>query len=235
MKWRDITLAKFQQIEQVNSRDIPDIDKVLFTTCIVFDRTEYQLDNEKPKKVLKLMNKMQSIFEMPFNSRPTKQIGRYRINYDISRITLGQYVELSYFINKGVINNAHLMLASMANIRKKKYSSADHREKAEYFHGQPVDLVIGAATQIKENYDRFNSGYQSLFGIDTEVAGNVQNDEFNKRYGWIYSATQVAQHEGISLDVAYGLPIIQAFNDLLFIKAKGKYEMEQLRKTKPVV
>ena len=235
MKWSNITLAKFQQIEKINNRDLPDIDKVLFTACIVFDKTEYQLDNEKPKKVLKMMTKMQSIFETKFKPEPSKQIGKYVINYDMSRITLGQYVELSYFISKGIINNAHLILASMASRCGRKYTSADHRAKADYFQRQQVELIIGAANQIKDNFDKFNSGYQSLFGIDTVVAGNVQNDDFNKQYGWIYSATQVAIHEGITLDDAYGLSIIQAFNDLIFIKAKSKYEMEQLRKTKPVV
>jgi hypothetical protein len=234
MKWSDITLAKFQQIEQVNRQEMPDIDKALFTTCIVFDKTEHQLDNENPKRVMKMMGKMQSIFETPFNPNPKTQIGNYVVNYDMSRISLGQYVELSYFITKGVIGNAHFMLASMASRRRKKYTAADHRAKADYFHIQPVELIIGAANLIKENYDRFNSEYKSLFGIDTEVTGDVENDEFNKRYGWIYSATQVAQHEGITLDAAFGLPIRQAFNDLMFIKAKGKYEMEQLRKTKPV-
>jgi hypothetical protein len=71
--------------------------------------------------------------------------------------------------------------------------------------------------------------------VDSDVVGNVQSDQFNKQYGWIYSATQVAQHEGLGLDRAYDLPVRQAFNDLLYLKAKGKYEMEQLRNSKKVM
>jgi hypothetical protein len=235
MTWKNITLGMYQQIEAINKQDMPDIDKALYSACTVFGKTEYEINNEKPKKVLKMMNQLQNIFESPFNPKCVSRIGEYAINYDVSRITLGQYIEISFFIGRGLVNNAHYILASMAGRWRKKKITSDHLTRAEYFLIQPVEYVIGAANLIRENYIKFNKQYQQLFGIDPEVAGNVQDEDFNKRYGWIYSATQVAQHEGISLDAAYGLPVKQAFNDLLFIKAKGKYEMEQLRKAKPVV
>lgn len=231
MTWKNITLGKYQRIEDINKQSLPDIDKALYSACVVFDKTEYQLDNEKPAKVLKMMTKMQSIFEMPFNPVASKRIGGYMINYDVSRITLGQYIELAYFIADGTAKNAHYILATMATGKRK----TEHRERAEFFQGQPVELVVGAMNAIVKNFDQFNKRFQNLFGVDPIVSGNVQNDEFNKRYGWIYSATQVAAHEGIPLDDAYKLPIIQAFNDLMFLKAKAKYEIEQLRNSKPVI
>jgi hypothetical protein len=190
------------------------------------------MDNEKPEKVVKMMTKMQKIYESPFNPKRENIIGEYAINYDVSRITLGQYTELSFFIDRGAVNNAHYILATMAARWRRKRLTSEHRERADYFLSQPIENVIGAINAIQESYTAFNKQYQQLFGVDPEVAGEVQNNDFNKRYGWIYSATQVAQHEGISLDAAYGLGVKQAFNDLLFLKAKGKYEMEQLRTSK---
>jgi hypothetical protein len=234
MTWNDITLGMFQQIEKVNKQDMSDIDKALYGACIVFGKTEYELDNEKPKKVLKMMNTMQRIFETPFNPKLERRIGEYVINYDVSQITLGQYIEITFFIDRGVVDNAHYILASMSSRWRKKRLTSEHRERADYFLTQPIEIVVGAINTIQESYAAFNKQYQQLFGVDAEVVGNVQNDDFNKRYGWIYSATQVAQHEAISLDAAYGLGVRQAFNDLLFLKAKSKYELEQLRTTKKV-
>lgn len=231
MTWKNITLGKYQQIEAINSEPLPDIDKALYSACVVFDKTEYQLDNEKPKKVLKMMAKMQSLFETPFSPVASIRMGEYTINYDVSKITLGQYVELAYFISDGATKNAHYILATMATSKR----ITEHGERAGFFYDQPVELVVGAMTAIVKNFDQFNNRFKNLFGVDPNVAGNVQNDQFNKRYGWIYSATQVAQHEGITLDDAYKLPIIQAFNDLMFLKAKAKYEIEQLRNSKPVI
>jgi hypothetical protein len=235
MTWKNITLGKYQQIEAINVNGLSDIDKALYSACVVFNKTEYEIDNEKPAVVLKMMNKMQSLFESPFNPKAENRIGKYVVNYDVSRITFGQYIELSFFISNGPLRNIHYILATMSNRWRKKHTTSDHRQKADYFLTQPVEKVIGALNVIQDNYIKFNSGYKQLFGLDKEVAGDVQSDEFNKRYGWIYSATQVKEHEGITLDEAFALPVRQAFNALLFLKAKGKYEMEQLRKPKPIV
>lgn len=231
MNWSNITYGQFRQIEEINKLDLPDLDKVLHTTCIVYNKTEYQIDNEKPVKAVKMINKMQSVFEIPFYPKAVNRLGKYIINYEVSRITFGQYVTLSFYITKGPSKNAHYILATMAEVWLRKYTTKRHKKKSGYFLNQPVELVIGALNAIQQSYERFNQNFQSLFGIDPNVSGNVENEEFNKRYGWIYSATQVAAHEGISLDEAYGLPVIQAFNDLIFLKDKGKYELEQFRKS----
>ncbi len=45
----------------------------------------------------------------------------------------------------------------------------------------------------------------------------------------------VAEHERITLDQAYELPVLQFINDLAYLKMKGKMEkaqMEELRKRK---
>lgn len=231
MTWKNITLGKYLRIEQINKTDMSDIDKVLHTACIIYDRTEHEIDNEKPAKVVKMIGKIQHIFETPLNAKPCNRIGKYVVNYDVSGITFGQYIELSFFIANGGQKNIHYMLATMSNRWMKKRAARNHREKAEYFLDQPVELVIGALSKIQESYTRFNEQYKSLFGIDPEVSGNVQDNEFNKRHGWIYSATQVADHERITLDQAFALPVKQAFNALIFLKAKNKYEMEQFRKS----
>jgi hypothetical protein len=234
MNWSNISLYKHQQIEEINSRDIPDIDKVLFSTCLVFDKTESELDNTEPKKVLMMATRMQKIFEMPLNTKALTKIGRYVIRYDISKMTFGQYIELAFFLSDKarVIARAHFIMATISHLRMRKHSTADHRKKANYFLRQPVVGILGCVNLITENFNQFNSEYKNLFGVDKDVSGDVSNDDFNKRYGWIYSATQVAQHEGLKLDYAFAMPVRQAFNDLMFLKAKAKYEALQFKKMK---
>lgn len=230
MNWDKVTLAKFRQLDKISNSGHSEIDKVLFSACIVFDRTEYELDNERPKEVLKLTTKMSSLFESPFNPKAVSRSGRYLINYDVSSITFGQYVELAFFLSNKV-QHAHYILATMSRQWPRKYRTGDHRKKADYFLNRPVSEMMGAVNRIAENFVAFNKEYSPLFGVDKAVAGDVQDEEFNKRYGWIYSASQVAEYERISLDEAFSLPIRQALNDLTYLKAKTKYEMEQLRKS----
>lgn len=230
MNWSDITLAQFQQIEEVNNMEMPDIDKALFSVCIIYDITEFELDNTDPKKALKMTEHVSKVFTSPFNPKPQNKVGRYFINYEVSSMTFGQYIELAFFLQDNV-RHAHYI---MATISKQWLRKQNHRKKANYFLNRSVIEVMGCVGKIKERFEEFNKEYHPLFGVDKTVSGEVDTEEFNKRHGWVYSATQVAQHEGVTLEQAFALSVRQALNDLVFLKAKGKYEVEQIRKVKPV-
>ena len=228
--WNKITLFKFQQVEAIQADKVmPDLDKVLWSTCAVFDYTEYQLDNMNPSKVGRLTTKMTRIFETPFTPKPFKRIGKYFINYDVAQVTLGQYIELSFFLSANPIQNAHYVVASVSNKLFRKNEASEHRKKADYFLRRPITKIMGSLALIIERFTAFNKEYSALFGLDREVNGDVQADPFNKRYGWIYSATQVAEYERIPLEQAFRLPVRQAFNDLAYLKAKVKYEADLIK------
>ena len=59
--------------------------------------------------------------------------------------------------------------------------------------------------------------------------GRTISGGFMEKFGWIYQATIVAEHEKIKLDEVYELPIIQFLNDLSYLKAKNAYDNEQLK------
>ena len=221
MSWNKITLFKFQQADRINSSDKSEVDKLLFTTCIVFDKTEYQLDNMPVKKVNKLVTKVSEIFQSEFNPQPCKRIGKFKMNYHPSTLTFGQYIEISFFI-EGRIGTAHYAIASIVS-----KDAETHRQRADYFLHQPVTKIVGSLNLFTEKFQSFNNEYNSLFGL-SDV--KVQEDKFNKRYGWIYSASRVAEYERITLEQAFALPIRNALNDLVYLKAKDKYEQEQLNK-----
>lgn len=228
--WNKISLFKFQEIERINSLEgLSDLDKILFSVCAVYDLTETQLDKKGARKASHMASVVQKIFEEKFDPQPQKRIGIYQISYDPSSMSFGQYVELHYFLQQPM-PNAHYVLASISNVFFKKNKSADHRKKAEYFLHQPVGKIVGTLKAFIERFTEFNNEYKGLFGLDQEVVGEkAVGDIFNKRYGWIYSATQVAAHEGIALDQVFALPVRQALNDLSFLKAKVKYESDQLK------
>lgn len=232
-KWNKISLYKFQQIDGINATiGMSDIDKLLFSTCVIYDMTEHQLDNAGVKRATKLTKKVGAIFSTPFHTRPRKRLGMYFIKYDVSKISFGQFIELSFFLSQNPVRNAHFVLASMSNAFMQKNKATDHRKKADYFLKRPVSDIMGAIALIQEGFKAFVGEYKDLFGLDREAMGDVQEDRFNKRYGWIYAASQVAEYERITLDQAMGLPIRQALNDLTYLKAKASYEAEQFKKNK---
>lgn len=230
IRWQDISLYRFQYIDQTNAMTtIDDVEKVLLITCELFGLTSEELDMMPVKKVNRRIRAVMKLM----NSSPVgvarKKIGPYTIEYDPSRLTLGQFVELRYFLQDH-IHMGHYILASLSR-RGKKYESEGHSIRADFFLRQSITHVIAVIKDFAENFAAFLKEYNALFGLDKEMYDQgEQSDRFNKQYGWQYSAELIADYERISLDRAYGLPIRQALNDLAYLKAKGKYEAEQQQK-----
>jgi hypothetical protein len=223
--WNKISLFKFQQIDLISKREISDLDKTLFTVCIAFDITEFQLDNLPLKKAARFINKVERIFKSKLNAKALKKIGKFLINYDPSKLTFGQYIDLAFFLQQPT-QNCHYSLASIVS-----KEAETHKQRAEYFQTLPITKVWGSYSQFLNQFESFNKEYKSLFGIDEEVSGEgAKVNQFNKRYGWIYAAEKVAEYERISVEQTLDLPIRQALNDLAYLKAKGKYESELLKK-----
>lgn len=229
--WNKITLFKFQQIEAINAKeDMSDIDKTLFSTCIIFNLTEYQLDNMKLKHAAKLIKKVTEIFNHPFEPKPFEVIGKYMINYDPFSMRYGQYRELSYYLSENIIANAHKVLASISNEPDYVNDSATHSERAEYFLKQPITRITGSIAFILEKFKAFNKKYQWLFGLDSETHDeHVKADPFNKKYGWLYAGEQVARLEGIPLDSVDMFPTIHVFSQLAYLKEKDAYEARVIK------
>jgi hypothetical protein len=225
--WNDITLYQYQQVDAAHKRkDYDEMDKVLFCVCAVFGMTEYELDQSGIKVVDKLCKEVNKIFAQPFPEETPAHIGKYFINYNCEQLNLGQYVELQYFLSGDPIENLHKTLASISH-EKDKPNGKDHSIKADYFLSQPITATIGAFKQFTKNFAAFNAQFKNLFGLDENTpTDNIVINQFNKNYGWMYAATQVAKHERITLDQAMQLPIRQALNGLMYLKQLGKYHTE---------
>lgn len=83
---------------------------------------------------------------------------------------------------------------------------------------------------------KFIKSYKGLFGDRDDEEGSDEGssgeavDAFVRRYGWIYSAREIATFEGISLDQCWELPIVQAFNDMAYLKEKARHDKELIEK-----
>lgn len=228
MTWKDIPLYRFQFMDSINNDPGLDaLDKVLHITCAVYGLSEEELDNMPVKKANKRIREAIELSKTQPAGRIKDRIGSYYINYDPSSMTLGQFVELRHFLQEPV-HMGHLVLASIASLDPRVYQSDGHPLRADYFLRQPVTVVMTSLNHFGIRFNNFLREYKGLFGLDKEMyADGQESQRFNKHYGWMYSATQIAEHERITLDDAYGLPIRQAFNDLAYLKAKGRYEAEQ--------
>lgn len=223
-KWDKITVEMYQYINEINETDMDQIDKMLFSMAFLTGKTEQEFDKINKYKFAQLQRQLKQRFEhLNMQGKETERIKDFKFNFDVRKITLGQFIEVQHFYKNNYLNNLHLIAASFSTCK-----DLSHVERADKILKMPMLPVLYNVTKFLEVIKKLSEEYQGLFGIE-----DVEQEEFkpltngfNEQYGWIYSAQKIAKFERIKLDEAYDLPIIQAFNDLAFLKAHQEYEAE---------
>ena len=223
-KWDKITVEMYQYINEINETDMDQVDKVLFSMAFLVGKSEQEFDKINKYKFAQLQRQFKQRFEqLNVQGNETERIKDFKFNFDIRKVTLGQFIEVQHFYKNNYLNNLHLIAASFSTCDK-----LSHVERADKILKMSLLPVLFNVKKFIEVIKKLSDEYSGLFGIEEMEEEELKplTNGFNEQYGWIYSAKKVAEFEGIKLDEAYDLPIIQAFNDLSYLKAHQEYEAE---------
>ena len=214
-----MTIELYQKISSLYSSENDEITQVALIVSDLFGYSHKQVDEISPKKFIKLSTKVTKIFKI-LNKKPL--FSKYKFITNAKEITLGQFIEVQHFLKEGEINAMHLVGASIWK------SNKDHQLKASKLLKVNIRHILNDYTLFLISFSELLASYKGLFEQDQseleEDAKIEKPHHFIEQFGWIYSAKQVAQHEGISLDKAFELPILQAFNTLAYLKSEQAYQ-----------
>ena len=211
-------VSDFQQLYDITeSVDIDPIDKAAYTVCHVFRLSEAKVDKMKPKKFIKKHTKAQRIIDM---CTVPPVFGRhYKVNTDATQITFGQFVEVITWMDGGVVEQMHMIHASMVG-------GAKHKQRAAKTLGMNVRAVLPYVLKFVESFNKLIESYSGLF----EVGGEVKDEKphpFILRYGWIYQATIICDHFRYNdLNKVWELNVIEALNTLSYLKSKNSFDAQ---------
>ena len=238
MTWDDITLRQYLQIHPVIENKWSDIDKFKEIVYILTGKyhpvetwTEEQIKEYKFLFNLDLKKNITNIF------RAGKKW--YRINGDSERMAAARYIEGKTFYANGYMSNIHRFIASFVipvqrwgfKFRDLRYDATKHEQYAEDMLNLSFPLAYSLGNYFLNIINTIDKKYPILFeaGATEQEEESMEIDHvFAKYYGWIYSTTQVAEHERITLDQAFELPVLQYLNDLAYLKMKHKVERKQI-------
>jgi hypothetical protein len=213
-----MTLKQYQRIAGFYNQSDDEITQVALIVCDMFKLSHEQVDNMQPKQFIKYSNKVTKQFKK-LGNKP--YFGRIKLQTDATKITLGQFIEVQHFLKQGEIDAMHLVTASIWG------DSRQHQVKADLLLKKHIRLILADYTTFLQSFAELLQGYKGLFESDEVVEDDGKMEKphpFIEQYGWIYSAKEVAQHEGITLDKAFDLPILQAFNALAYLKSEQAYQ-----------
>ena len=229
--WRKISVEKYQYIHEIGNSDMSEIDKLLYTITFLTNKTEEQINLINIKTYQKLEKQVRERFKN-VSGRAYDNYKGFKFQYDFKKITLGQYIEVQHFLKNGHIESLHLIAASICT-----KGQLDHVTRGQLILKLPFLPIVHSVGKFLEQFKAFNDKYKGLFGVseEGEIQDKPDDNDFNNRYGWIYSAKKVAEFEGITLEKAFDLPVIQSFNYLAYLKALGQYEEELAKRQKNAI
>jgi hypothetical protein len=209
------------------------VEQVALAVCHVYGLAPDEVDEMKRAEFLRYSNgmarKMQRNAARPWYYRRI-------IQTDATKMTLGQFVEVQHWAKDSEPDSMPLIAASMLLKR------GNHKKDVARILRMDIRRVRQDVGLFMSSFNDLIASYAGLFEED-EIPIDATEEEvaelmklkqltthpFIERYGWIYSAKQVAEFEGITLDRAYDLPILQALNALSYLKAKTDYSKKRDR------
>lgn len=215
-----MTLAEYQRISGLWSSENDEITQIALIICDLYNMTYDEVNNMDPKKFLKLSKKVERSF-VGIDKKPWYCM--MYLNVDAFSITFGQFIEVQHFLKLGEIDSMHLIAASIWNDKR------DHKVKADILLNKNIRYVLKDISTFLLSFAELLNSYKGLFEAeeqdDEEREAKLEKPHpFIDQYGWIYSAKQVAEHEGITVDQVFELPVLQAFNTLSYLKSYQSYQ-----------
>lgn len=229
-------MQQYYELQAIEAR-FTDKDERMARMAMLLCRMTYQQVNTMPPNSFRKLSAMITR-KLSCNARkqPVKRIGRYRIDYVVTGYRFAQYIEIQHFA-KAAGKNIHNIIASAARpVWRKKNDSKLHGDIAKYMLDAKMKHVLPAVERIVANVEALNKKFMPPEPVKTKeeveqerkqeeekknavpVYGQITGESFNSRYGWQYSAHQVAEYRRITVDEAEELPTIEALNYAQYLR-----------------
>jgi hypothetical protein len=209
-----MTLAQYQRIHEINQTTLDNIERIAFTICYLFDKSEEYVNELTTERFTRYIDKLNRALQI---KKPWVHLITFES--DATKITLGQFIECQYWLKHDPIQSIHLIGASILKKRE------DHIKDAEVLLTVEVNQILPAVEIFIKSFKALIASYKGLFGEPLPEGEESEKPHvFIDQYGWIFSAKQVADHNGITIDQAYELPVIHALNDMSYLKSKQQYD-----------
>jgi len=141
-----LTVGQFQTLYAIQKSNQDELDKVTDCVAVLTGRTSAEVDDMPLSEFNAIAGQIAAVFSQPMPEAKAKQIIKangkeYGITYEPGKLRAGQYVEYQGWIQGDLVDNLHLIMASLSYpikrfgwLRKKgKNDSSNHEQVANDF------------------------------------------------------------------------------------------------------
>ena len=117
MNWSNLTVEQYQKVYEVSKLKLPEEDASVKLLCVLHNKTEDEINEMSLKQFNEECSKLSFLFtdKIPGGHKNIIKVNKHKycLIYDLDKIKQRQYAEVKYFIQGGVIENLHKILASI--------------------------------------------------------------------------------------------------------------------------
>lgn len=141
-----LTVGQFQALYAVQKSSQDELDKMTDCVAILTGKTSAEVDDMPLSEFNAISAQIRQVFSQPMPEAKAKQIIKangkeYGITYEPGKLRAGQYVEYQGWIQGDLVDNLHLIMASLSYPvkrywfikRKGKNDSSNHEQVANDF------------------------------------------------------------------------------------------------------
>ena len=210
-----MTVKQYQYLYTIQQANTDDIDRLALSICYLYNLQEAEVNLWSANKFGKYCKKLgkKIAIKTPYFTPRCYQL-------DAEKITFGQFIECQTWIKGNTVKAIHMVAASILKSR------GTHAMDSEMILQRDINNVLQPVNTFLESMLKLTLKFKWLFGEDKAKPGEKKTEAhpFLTNFGWVFSAKQVAEHLGITINEAYGINIIEALNTLSYLKASGQYQ-----------
>lgn len=206
-----MTVEQFQNIGRIEAENT--IDHIGYAICELYNLTPKQVDN------------LPRLVQLFLTARVAKQLAKVRkpkwlhpkFTTNAEQINLGQFIEVTEWIKRGIDDNLHLFAASILQ------KQGNHKKDAAKILKTNIRKVLPYVEAFMQSYIDLTLKYEGLF----EGGKKDESEEthpFLEDFGWMFTTKQIAEYLGVTVHEAYKIGIIEGLNIMAYLKTFNDYQ-----------
>jgi hypothetical protein len=245
--WNEVSVSQFKELYTLKVDEFDSIDDYnLYCMSILMDISVHDLEKQSYADYKKCIDKL-TYFIKPPSIKPKDILILHDEKlylYDLTLLTMGELIDLEYFIGNSVINN----ISNISSIlyRRKFLSESvfieDEFEKygnwvfkrAKLFEDVSINDIYGVVQYYIQYRNNLLKTYEILFESNdpddlelnedddyktkAEKMQELQKEKIVRKWGWNALLFKLAKNDPTKLNEASEIPVIQALNTLMMIR-----------------
>lgn len=232
--WNEVTVNQWVEL---NSIDQNEFNSVFLHTLeglsILSDTDPEELEDLTPEELIDLANQVSFIKREPSN-KPKQAVKGFMLK-PLDALTLGEFIDLEYYISQNVQNFTLLLSILYKRWKRDEWGNLIFEpysykldERKDVFNEVSINEVFGAVNNYIAYSNDFKQRYENLFNpviekdeevdLDPEDLKAEQEEKTFNKWSWEKLLYDIANEDLTKIDAVTELPLVFVFNMLSMVE-----------------